>query len=150
VLVDSLCKTKMLVSVYMGTSTFFGSIAERSCQLNATEDCHPIRLWMWSQAKFQERITVIEISRKGQLVNPKYVVLLIDLTWSTRLGSQLQKGPESNEGWPLKILDARLLNSLSCIAPWCAACYYFTLSNARWFYSSRGALVLNGLICSCV
>jgi hypothetical protein len=56
---------------------------------------------------------VIEISRKGQLVNrlnPKYVVLLIDLTWSTRLGPQLQKGPETNEGRPLKILDARLLN----------------------------------------
>jgi hypothetical protein len=37
-----------------------------------------------------------------------------------------------------------LVNPLSCIVPWCTVLYYFTLSNARRFYSWRGEHSLTG------
>ena len=39
-------------------------------------------------------------------------------------------------GWYL--VNLIKINPLSCIAPWCALLYYFTLSNAIRFYLSRG------------
>jgi hypothetical protein len=47
-------------------------------------------------------------------------------------------------------LPVCLVNPLSCIAPYCALLYYFTLSNTRQFYLyltvKERVLALNGLM----
>jgi hypothetical protein len=47
---------------------------------------------------------------------------------------------DSCQSWLFHLAEGIVLglNGLSCIAPWYALLYYFTLSNAKQFYSSSG------------
>ena len=69
----------------------------------------------------------------------KHHVLTVKSFTKKQVGPQLPTSSCSNNlPWFVSDHFLRKLNSLNCIAPRCKLLYYFTLSNARRFFSSRG------------